>query len=87
MLLKHLPPINNVFSMLLRHEKQFIIHIEDDKLLGNIFKPFQSFPNLDPNLKAPKYGHGIGLKMRTFRNKNGHTVEVCFKKHILPLTL
>lgn len=70
--------------MLIQQECQFLPPIEDDKILACIFKPYHSFSNTYHNQKVPHYGSSRELKNFTYCNKIGHTIEVCFKKHILP---
>lgn len=84
MLLNPLPPINKVFSMLIQQERQMIAPIEEDKLLANFAKTQHRSSSTDNNPRNSAVGRGKSLKMCTFCNKSGHTVEVCFKKHGLP---
>lgn len=70
--------------MMIQQERQLLPPIKDDKLLANISKPYHHFFNACHNYKAPHYGHGRGLKMCTYCNNIGNTIELCFKKHKLP---
>ncbi|XP_050888711.1 uncharacterized protein LOC127093853 [Lathyrus oleraceus] len=61
-----------------------IAPIEEDKLLANFAKTQHRSSSTDNNPRNSAVGRGKSLKMCTFCNKSGHTVEVCFKKHGLP---
>ncbi|XP_058725428.1 uncharacterized protein LOC131596703 [Vicia villosa] len=84
MLINPLPPINKVFSMLIQQKRQLLIPLDDDKIVANFYKPQRHSNRTDSAPKNFAYGRGKNLKMCTYCNKSGHTVEVCFKKHGLP---
>ncbi|GAU39523.1 hypothetical protein TSUD_222930 [Trifolium subterraneum] len=75
LLIDPLPPMNNVFSMVLQHERQLSAHISDDsKILINAAKYRGSSSS---SFKPPN-------RVCTLCGKDNHIVENCFKKHGLP---
>lgn len=77
LLMKELPTIDEVFSMVLEHERQngLIPPLEESQSLINA-----------ADGKRP-YGRGKGNwtnKQCTFCGKGGHTVETCYRKHGYP---
>lgn len=77
LLMKELPTIDEVFSMVLEHERQ-------NGLLPSA-EESQSLVNAVDGKKG--YGRGKGnwsSRHCTFCGKTGHTVEVCYQKHGYP---
>lgn len=87
MLMTPLSPDNKVFSLLIQQERQTVQPIKDDKLLAHISKPYQRGGSPETGSKNQPYKKSKGTKIRSYCNKPGHTIEVCFKKHSLPLYL
>ncbi|XP_019436494.1 PREDICTED: uncharacterized protein LOC109342873 [Lupinus angustifolius] len=99
MLMDPLPSINKVFSLLVQKERQNAILPGDSKLIANISndnidnkfrtrgkgfhgqtggrQPSQSRPQSNPR-------GGRGTKICTYCHKQGHTIDVCYRKHGFP---
>ncbi|XP_058777098.1 uncharacterized protein LOC131651452 [Vicia villosa] len=54
------------------------------KLLAYINKSNKKGPSSDQTSKNSAYQKSKGIKICSYCNKPGHTIEVCFKKHGLP---
>lgn len=71
-----LPPLTSVFSMVLQHERQLglgLDEIDDSLAIGNA-------------VDSKKYykGKNSGGKVCTYCGRPGHTVDTCFRKHGFP---
>ncbi|XP_058733978.1 uncharacterized protein LOC131605662 [Vicia villosa] len=84
MLMDLLPSVNKVFSLLIQQERQTIQPLGKDKLLAYINKSNQKGPSSDQTSKSSAYQQSKGVKICSYCNKPGHTIEVCFKKNGLP---
>lgn len=78
LLMKILPTLDEVFSMVLEHERQ--------NGLSPVPEESQSLINAVEGKKSNSKGKGPwGNKQCTFCGKIGHTVEVCYQKHGYPV--
>lgn len=81
MLMKPHIPINKVFCFLIHQERQHIRHVAYDKIIAFMIK-FPYKPRQNESTTKPFYmGHGRGIKICTYCQKLGHTINVWFKKH------
>ncbi|XP_058783548.1 uncharacterized protein LOC131658251 [Vicia villosa] len=85
MLMSPLPNVNKVFSMLIQQERQTSTPVPDEKLIAQVQQQQSSKGRpSEANTKPPYNPKSKGIKICTYCNKPGHTIEVCFKKHGLP---
>ncbi|XP_058784433.1 uncharacterized protein LOC131659236 [Vicia villosa] len=84
MLISPLPIVNNVFSMLIQQERQTSTPVKDDTIIAHIQNPSSKGRSPDSNTKPTYNPKSKGLKICSYCNKPGHTIEVCFKKHGFP---
>ncbi|XP_050914976.1 uncharacterized protein LOC127129915 [Lathyrus oleraceus] len=84
MLIQHLPPINKVFSFLIQQERQFTSPAGEDKFIAQVSKPYNKSKSWESYNKSISTGRGRDIKICSYCQKPGHTIEVCFKKHGLP---
>ncbi|GAU45704.1 hypothetical protein TSUD_86800 [Trifolium subterraneum] len=83
LLIDPLPPMNKIFSMVLQHERQGnFASVDESKVLVNAAdskKPY--YKNSKPNFQS---FNGKGNRHCTYCDRQGHTVDGCFKKHGYP---
>lgn len=79
-----LPLVNKVFSLFIQQERQLFTHIEDDKMVAQLNKPYMQGRSSDSRNKPYSFNKSKGLKTCTFFNKHGQIIEACLKKHGLP---
>lgn len=79
LILDPLPPLKNIFSMILQHENQLVhVFIDDSKALKNSF---------DSHKFNPKFGKSSSTfkpHISTCCNRIVHTIKIYQKKHGLP---
>ncbi|XP_058732848.1 uncharacterized protein LOC131604424 [Vicia villosa] len=80
MLLNPLPSVNKVFSMLIQQERQIFTPLPDEKMIAQIQQSSAKNRPTDLTTKPSYNPKTKGLKICSYCNKPGHTIEVCFKK-------
>jgi hypothetical protein len=88
LLMDPLPQINKVFSMVIQHERQFVstsggLEVEDSKVLINASDAKRS-QGRGRGSNNSYSGYKKPLRVCTYCGKDGHTVEICYKKHGYP---
>ncbi|XP_058751321.1 uncharacterized protein LOC131624360 [Vicia villosa] len=81
MLISPLPSDNKVFSMQIQQERQTSSPVPDEKLIAHIQNPPSKGRSTYASTKPSYNPKSKGLKICTYCNKLGHTIEVFFKKH------
>lgn len=77
LLMDHLPPINQIFSMVIQHERQTQLHIPHDES--------QSLINVADSRKfRSRNAFKHGARVCILCGKTNHIVKSCFKKHDVP---
>lgn len=90
MLMKPLPDVDEVFSMLIQQERQLNDNIFDEhKVLANVSDHGQmgrgKYRGRGGRHSSGRYGGGRGgTKVCTYCQKSGHTIDTCNKKHGYP---
>ncbi|XP_050897649.1 uncharacterized protein LOC127104508 [Lathyrus oleraceus] len=89
MLMDPLPNICKVYSLLVQQERQFIVPIDESKLLAFPATQSQCRGNSSFRGKGSRsgrsfYGRGKGMRVCTHCGITDHTIDTCFKKHGYP---
>lgn len=90
MLSKPLPDINTVFSMLIQQERQLNSEVQEPRVIANAVESRSTGRGRgnrgQTNNSGGRKGGGRGRsnKMCSFCYKEGHTVDVCYRKHGYP---
>lgn len=92
LLMDPLPPINQVFALMVRQERQLLSEgVEEPKVLAvgprNSVAALGASSGSRKNVAKGQYSKGQkgSGKVCSFYGKSGHTVDTCFKKHSFPL--
>ncbi|XP_050876111.1 uncharacterized protein LOC127079786 [Lathyrus oleraceus] len=78
LLMDPLPNMNNIFSMVIQHERQIQLPIPNDESQT----PINAADSKKFRVRNNTFKHGA--RVCTFCGKTNHTVENCFKKHGAP---
>lgn len=90
MLMKPLPDINEAFSLLCQQERELGGPVKEPQILFNSTEDRNQNWNRNNRGRGGRNGSGSRgnsgrtSKMCTYCNRNGHTIDTCYKKHGFP---
>lgn len=70
--------------MLIQQERKHASLSDPDKIIVHLNKFHPKNRPRYSTFKTTRYGRGKGFKVCSYCNKPWHTIEVCFKKHMIP---
>ena len=89
MLMEPLPNIGKVYSLLAQQERQVVIPLDESKILATARYSAAYGRGSKSHGRGNRggrtsYGRGKGPIVCSYCNRNGHTIDLCWKKHGYP---